>query len=602
MKPKRLTVSATALLCCLVLCLTLLGGCFEGSDLPADESSGSGAQSESTGSTGGTDDPAPTDPTATGESSTTARRSSARTTTASTTAPTRQTRTRQTEQTTAAPKDKDFRLIYPAADAVLTADELTVRWEKAADAVNYTVKLEVFRTAAGEFSEVGTYAKITDTEYTVKDLIPFATYRWSVTAVDSHGGYHTATDTAGNPAGCFLIYPDYRDHPANKNTDFTFSTKIDRAVLERYLSRGMTATLPIGTTAADTTVRMLLATGTKYVSRAMNELNPGAAATEKISTSKKVLAAAHRSDPTILFEAALPLYVSSHADGIAVPPAVLRLFEQKVTAKRYFRYEDMLFADKSLRNQGGPGISIPDITRVETQMFFYYLATLYIDAGYEALYLDALRLIGQNDVGWKATTRLNDRIRAYGRQKARRHIVLLTGQTVTDANGKLMFDFGAYPTVPRLPDDAVPHTPDEDHPQETLLEVGFVGRSEAVYTNSPGGTTYSGWTCKHLPYFTELESTGDCSHRNAVELCWGYDEISWFANQPAAYRAQWLTYAVDWLAKNDKAGHLMIPGVRNAEIYDRYNRVSNHLYTNFTGDFSADWAVARKIFEQHPLK
>ena len=32
---------------------------------------------------------------------------------------------------------------------------------------------------------------------------------------------------------------------------------------------------------------------------------------------------------------------------------------------------------------------------------------------------------------------------------------------------------------------------------------------------------------------------------------WGYDEITWFAHQSEKYRADWLRYAWDWLAKTD---------------------------------------------------
>jgi hypothetical protein len=43
---------------------------------------------------------------------------------------------------------------------------------------------------------------------------------------------------------------------------------------------------------------------------------------------------------------------------------------------------------------------------------------------------------------------------------------------------------------------------------------------------------------------------------------WGYDEISWFAKQDAAYRHWWLQYAYDWIKKTDPNGHLEMPGGR----------------------------------------
>ena len=43
---------------------------------------------------------------------------------------------------------------------------------------------------------------------------------------------------------------------------------------------------------------------------------------------------------------------------------------------------------------------------------------------------------------------------------------------------------------------------------------------------------------------------------------WGYDEITWFAQQPEAYRNEWLRYAWQWLKDTDPNGHLEMPGGR----------------------------------------
>ena len=42
----------------------------------------------------------------------------------------------------------------------------------------------------------------------------------------------------------------------------------------------------------------------------------------------------------------------------------------------------------------------------------------------------------------------------------------------------------------------------------------------------------------------------------------GWDEISWFAHQPAGYRDYFLGYVVGWLAANDPAGHFEMPLMR----------------------------------------
>jgi hypothetical protein len=51
------------------------------------------------------------------------------------------------------------------------------------------------------------------------------------------------------------------------------------------------------------------------------------------------------------------------------------------------------------------------------------------------------------------------------------------------------------------------------------------------------------------------------SHGPSIFI-WGYDEITWFAQQPEAYRNEWLRYAWNWLKKHDPSGFLEMPGGR----------------------------------------
>jgi len=47
-----------------------------------------------------------------------------------------------------------------------------------------------------------------------------------------------------------------------------------------------------------------------------------------------------------------------------------------------------------------------------------------------------------------------------------------------------------------------------------------------------------------------------------MHYIWGYDEICWFAHQPAEYRNFWLKYAWDWVRRHDPNGYLQMPGSR----------------------------------------
>ncbi len=69
----------------------------------------------------------------------------------------------------------------------------------------------------------------------------------------------------------------------------------------------------------------------------------------------------------------------------------------------------------------------------------------------------------------------------------------------------------------------------------------------SIFLRSKGGRTFTGWQCERLPYLVELDNYGSSTHPGhpgqGADWVWGYDEISWFANQSSEYRAQWRRYA-----------------------------------------------------------
>jgi hypothetical protein len=148
-------------------------------------------------------------------------------------------------------------------------------------------------------------------------------------------------------------------------------------------------------------------------------------------------------------------------------------------------------------------------------------------------------------------------IRSHAAKHARRHMVLLdshvpSGGLVRD--GQLLMDFHSFPL-------RIMETPDK--PQEAILKLGF---SDGIYNRSKGGTTFSGWKCEHLPYLVEIDNWGVSKTPGQAKAggiwIWGYDEITWFAQQSQSYRSNWLHYARDWVRKTDPNGHLQMPGSR----------------------------------------
>ena len=266
----------------------------------------------------------------------------------------------------------------------------------------------------------------------------------------------------------------------------------------------------------------------------------------------KVLAA----EPDMILQAAIFEIVTTDVDTIPVPAWLFTEFGLPAET-RNFRYEAMLFPDGRFRNHWSPGSSVPDLTQVESRMWFHYLAVRYLDVGCEAIHYGQVALIGATDRGWAAWWDVLSRARRYAATHARRHLLLCDAHTPDggpryDGN-RLLFDWHAFPL--RIDEDLA-------HPQAGVLRVGYV---DSLFGRSQGGLTPSGWTCEHLPYLVELDNWG-ASGREGQDIgdywCWGYDEISWFAHQPEAYRNDWLRYAHAWLREHDPNGFLEMPGSR----------------------------------------
>jgi hypothetical protein len=225
--------------------------------------------------------------------------------------------------------------------------------------------------------------------------------------------------------------------------------------------------------------------------------------------------------------------------------------------KRNFRYADMLYPDGRRVDHWRRGQSVPDVSRPETKLWFYFLAASYIDLGIEAIHFGQTELMNGNDRDLAHYSEVLALIRAYAAGHARRHMLLCdshvpSGGLVRD--GRLLMDFHSFPLrIKEVP----------DRPQDAILEVGF---SDGIYGRSKGGTTPSGWSCEHLPYLVEIDNWGASKQPGQPKQggiwVWGYDEITWFAHQPEGYRADWLRYAWDWVRKADPNGHLQMPGSR----------------------------------------
>lgn len=342
---------------------------------------------------------------------------------------------------------------------------------------------------------------------------------------------------------------------------------ISRTVLENYLDKAITMVYlltpdkpegnrPYPYHADD--IRLVKNTGAKFIGRAIYRWG-GESMLNKPAfwdTARAIIQDLHAYDPDIIFQGCLFEIVTEEVNQVPVPAWVFQAYGLPVTA-RHFNYAAMLNRQGKLVDHWHKGSSVPDISELETQLWFYFLACSYINIGCEAFHLGQVELIGMNDPNRDAWQNVTGKIRDYAKAHARRHWVLLDAHVPTGGmlkDGKSLIDFNSFP----LRIKAIP-----EKPYEGKLETGYL---DAIYTKSKGGISPSGWSCDHLPYLVEFDNFGRSSKTNVADapapFIWGWDEISWLSLQPEAYRNNWLQYAHDWIKRTDPNGHLEMPGSR----------------------------------------
>lgn len=373
-----------------------------------------------------------------------------------------------------------------------------------------------------------------------------------------------------------LTAEDALNHPANKGRSFEFNGAISEEVLRNYLARSIVFSFlecdfsKEYPNFVEDCIQTIIYTGAKYISRAGCAWIPNGKEPAKYPHFKDIISRVHALDPDVIFEACIFETAYPCFGEFEIPAYVFEAFGLPYE-KRGFRYEDMLFPDGRYIDHWEKDGSVPDMTRLETQLFFYFRGCLYIDMGFEALHYGQVLLIGETDKDYECWIKVMNMIREYAKQHARRGFVLLNAHThgIIDKTGTLMFDFHCYPCRPVAVESELPHIATERNPQRTELISGW---GNSIYNRSMGGKTHSGWSCDSLPYFVEIDNYGcqppELLNTHVDYYPWGYDECSWFASQPKWYREEWLGYAINWLKKNDSNGYLEMLGIRPISFYN----------------------------------
>ncbi|WP_204273741.1 hypothetical protein [Draconibacterium mangrovi] len=302
-------------------------------------------------------------------------------------------------------------------------------------------------------------------------------------------------------------------------------------------------------------VRMIKNIGAKFIGRSIYRWGDESRLNDPDfwETAKALIDTLHNFDPDIIFQGCLFEIITQDVDSVKIPNWVFQGFDLPVE-DRTFSYNEMLNKRGFLVDHWRKGSSVPDVSRQETQLWFYYLAGAYINVGCEAFHLGQVELIGMNDqqrVVWKS---LLTKIRNYAKIHARRNWVILDahvpkGDMIKD--GVSLIDFNSFPLrIKEIP----------EKPYECKLEVNHL---DALFKKSKGCISPSGWSCNNLPYLVEFDNYGRSGEANVADttshFVWGWDEISWFAQQDEQSRNAWLEYAYNWVKDTDPNGHLQMP-------------------------------------------
>jgi hypothetical protein len=355
---------------------------------------------------------------------------------------------------------------------------------------------------------------------------------------------------------------------------YTFNGSMTENVLRSYLSRSITMSGILfesiyydgNAPCREDDERMVVNIGAKFIGRSIfmwgkddNMNNP-----LFLSQASTKIDRMHAVDPEIIFQAAVFEIVTPYVNNVPVPAYVFQAFDLPVEI-RNFRYNDMLNLNGSTGQWGGVSKgSAPDVTRIESRLWYYFLATQYINIGVEAIHWGQVEMTAFDDKNnnYQSWFELIGKVRKYATEKARRKFILNDGHTRPGivVNGKLLLDFHSFPMRPM----EVAGKP---------FEAELLITASTMYKQSSGGTTYSGWSCEHLPYIVEFDNYGISGNPGVADyvsiFTWGYDEITWFSLLPENERNDFLKYAVSWLKKTDPIGEVQMPGRRVITLVGR---------------------------------
>ena len=149
--------------------------------------------------------------------------------------------------------------------------------------------------------------------------------------------------------------------------NFTFDGKIEKEVLENYLSRAVTASYLHETSTLEDDLRVIGRLGIKFLGRASGVWAMSEADEVHFAKSAYLAQRVHEQDPEIILQACIFEWVTTMVETVRIPDYVQKAFGL-IPEDRCFCLADMLFENEQNMN---PDSGIPDLNRLETRMWFY---------------------------------------------------------------------------------------------------------------------------------------------------------------------------------------------------------------------------------------
>src|SRR6202050_3433221 len=179
--------------------------------------------------------------------------------------------------------------------------------------------------------------------------------------------------------------------------NYNFNGTISRQVLGNYLSRAICMEgLLNGRGDFDDNIRMLGNVGAKYIARSICLWGGEAKLLDNFARAKRQVPQALAADKDRVLEACIFEIVTPQVEQVFVPAWAFIALGMPVE-KRNFRYEAILYPPENRTRSWGRMGGVPDVSQLETQLWFYFLAASYIDLGFEGIHWGQVEIMDHSD-------------------------------------------------------------------------------------------------------------------------------------------------------------------------------------------------------------